>query len=95
MTHPITQAREGVRSAKTNLEEREQDLTRALVDEIQEHLRQYRAGMQLTAMLVRELPDTLSLDRSALKQEIAKSLEETQRTLRGFLEKLDRLKEDG
>lgn len=92
-THPLTQAREDLRNAKTDLEEKEQALTKALVEEIQEHLHQYEAGMRLTAMLIKEIPDAMSLDHAALKQKTIKGLEEMQRTLRDFLVKMDHLKE--
>jgi hypothetical protein len=88
----LRHAREHYRGAIKELKEREWTLANALVDQIQEHLHQEEAGLRLTAMLVKEIPDQPSLDHSNLKREAIKQLEETQRALNALKQKVQALR---
>jgi hypothetical protein len=84
----LTHAREQYRGVLTELKEREWALALALVDQVQEHLHQYEAGMRLTQMLLKEIPDQPSLDHAGIKREAIKELEEMQRRFHALKHKL-------
>lgn len=88
----LSHAREHYRGALKELKTREWALANALVEQIQEHLHQHEAGLRLTAMLIKEIPDQPSLDHAGIKRESIKELEEMQRTLNTLKQKAQKLR---
>lgn len=88
----LTHAREQYQRAQTGLKQREWDLAGALVEQIQEHLHQYGAGMRITQMLIKEIPEQPSLDHAGLKREAIKELEEMQRQVTALKHKIEQLR---